>query len=122
MGSYLRRMRLQAVATDLTSLDLPLTVAECGRLGQAGRVHGMTQPAVSMRMDQVERQLGLHLLDRTPSGTRLRWAGERLTWRATSRPRPQMMAGRRPGTPTKRSRLPPRTGSRGGCLFAAPAD
>ena len=64
-------MKLPAVMPDLCSLDLLLSVAECGSLGQAGRAHEMSQPAVSMRMAQLERQMGLKLLDRTPSGTRL---------------------------------------------------
>ncbi len=68
-------MKLPVVTPDLTSLDLLLTVAEYGSLGQAGRVHGMSQPAVSMRMAQLERQMGLQLLERTPSGTRLTPAG-----------------------------------------------
>ena len=68
-------MVLPAVTPDLISLDLLLTVAEYGSLGQAGRVHGMTQPAVSMRMTQLERRMGLQLLERTPSGTRLTPAG-----------------------------------------------
>jgi DNA-binding transcriptional LysR family regulator len=64
-------VKLPAGTPDLTSLDLFLTVAEYGSMGQAARVHGMTQPAVSMRMSQLERQMGLQLLERTPSGTRL---------------------------------------------------
>jgi DNA-binding transcriptional LysR family regulator len=68
-------VKLPAVTPDLTSLDLLLTVAEYGSLGQAGRMHTMSQPAVSMRMAQLERQMGLQLLERTPSGTRLTPAG-----------------------------------------------
>jgi DNA-binding transcriptional LysR family regulator len=64
-------VKLPAVTPDLTSLDLLLSIAEYGSLGQAGRAHEMSQPAVSMRMAHLERQIGLKLLDRTPSGTRL---------------------------------------------------
>jgi DNA-binding transcriptional LysR family regulator len=60
------------------ALDLLESVAELGSLGQAASRHHMSQPAVSMRMSQLERALGLHLLDRTPSGTRLTPAGERV--------------------------------------------
>src|SRR5262245_62014834 len=38
----------------------------------------MSQPAVSMRMSQLERRLGLTLLTRTPAGTQLTPAGERV--------------------------------------------
>lgn len=64
-------MPLPAITPDLVSLDVLLSIVEYGSLGQAGRAHQMSQPAVSMRMTQLERQLGLRLLDRTPAGTRL---------------------------------------------------
>jgi DNA-binding transcriptional LysR family regulator len=64
-------VNLPPITPDLTSLDLLLSIAEHGSLGQAGRVHEMSQPAVSMRMAQLERQLGLRLLERSPSGTSL---------------------------------------------------
>ncbi len=64
-------VNLPPVTPDLTSLDLLLSIAEHGSLGQAGRVHEMSQPAVSMRMAQLERQIGIKLLERTPSGTSL---------------------------------------------------
>src|SRR5215469_14394133 len=38
----------------------------------------MSQPAVSMRMSQLERRLGLTLLRRSPAGARLTPAGERV--------------------------------------------
>lgn len=63
---------------DLVALDLLESVAELGSLGQAASRHHMSQPAVSMRMSQLERALGLQLLERTPSGTRLTPAGERV--------------------------------------------
>jgi molybdate transport repressor ModE-like protein len=63
----------------LTALDLLDSVAELGSLGQAAARHGMSQPAVSMRMRQLEKLLGLRLLQRTPAGTRLTPAGTRLT-------------------------------------------
>lgn len=68
-------MNLPPGTPGLTSLDLFLSIAEHGSLGQAGRVHEMSQPAVSMRMAQLERQIGLRLLDRTPSGTKLTLEG-----------------------------------------------
>ncbi len=80
---------------DLIALDLLDSIAELGSLGQAAARHRMSQPAVSMRMSQLERRLGVSLLVRTPSGTRLTPAGERvvgLSRRVLSEAR-AMMAG-----------------------------
>jgi DNA-binding transcriptional LysR family regulator len=63
---------------DLLSLDLLDSIAELGSLGQAASRHGMSQPAVSMRMAQLERGLGLSLLQRSPAGTKLTPAGEQV--------------------------------------------
>jgi DNA-binding transcriptional LysR family regulator len=63
---------------DLVTLNLLDSVAELGSLGQVADRHRMSQPAVSMRMRQLERQLGLTLLQRGPTGTRLTPAGERM--------------------------------------------
>ena len=63
---------------DLTALDLLDSIAELGSLGQAAGRHGMSQPAVSMRMSQLERRLGIGLLQRSPAGTSLTPAGERV--------------------------------------------
>src|SRR5215467_1208719 len=63
---------------DLIALDLLDSVAELGSLGRAASRHRMSQPAVSMRMSQLERRLGLTLLQRGPAGARLTPAGERV--------------------------------------------
>ena len=63
---------------DLVALDLLDSIAELGSLGQAAARHALSQPAVSMRMSQLERRLGLTLLMRTPAGTTLTPAGERV--------------------------------------------
>ncbi|MGE5132399.1 MAG: LysR family transcriptional regulator [Gemmatimonadota bacterium] len=63
---------------DLIALDLLDSIAELGSLGQAAARHAISQPAVSMRMSQLERRLGLTLLMRTPAGTTLTPAGERV--------------------------------------------
>lgn len=63
---------------DLLALDLLDSIAELGSLGQAAARHAVSQPAVSMRMSQLERRLGLTLLMRTPAGTKLTPAGERV--------------------------------------------
>ncbi len=56
---------------ELRQLELLVAVAETGSLGQAANRFGLSQPAVSMRMTGLERALGLRLLQRDPSGTRL---------------------------------------------------
>jgi DNA-binding transcriptional LysR family regulator len=63
---------------DLIALDLLDSVAELGSLGRAASRHRMSQPAVSMRMSQLERRLGLTLMERSPTGARLTPAGERV--------------------------------------------
>jgi DNA-binding transcriptional LysR family regulator len=69
-------MVLPSTTPDLVTLDLLASVAELGSLGQAADRHQMSQPAVSVRMSQMERQLGLTLLQRGPAGTKLTPAGE----------------------------------------------
>jgi DNA-binding transcriptional LysR family regulator len=69
---------LPPAAPDLLSLDLLDSIAELGSLGRAASRHGMSQPAVSMRMTQLERSLGLSLLQRSPAGTKLTPAGEQV--------------------------------------------
>lgn len=63
---------------DLTALDLLESIAELGSLGRAAARHGMSQPAVSQRMAQLERSLGVGLLLRSPTGTTLTPAGEQV--------------------------------------------
>lgn len=64
-------MPLPRRTPELSVLDLLVSVAECGSLGQAARRHGISQPAASMRITALERQLGLVLLDRGTTGSRL---------------------------------------------------
>jgi len=71
-------MVLPPSAPDLIALDLLDSIAELGSLGRAASRHRMSQPAVSMRMSQLERRLGLTLLQRSPTGARLTPAGERV--------------------------------------------
>ena len=68
-------MSLPSTIPELTSLDLLVSVAETGSLGQAARRHGITQPAASLRIRTLERQLRLILLERGPTGSRLTQAG-----------------------------------------------
>ena len=61
-------MPLSASFPDLTALDLFTTVIEVGSLGKAAKVHGIAQPSVSSRIQNLERQLGVTLLERTTVG------------------------------------------------------
>jgi DNA-binding transcriptional LysR family regulator len=69
---------LPSSVPDLTALDLLESIAELGSLGRAAARHGMSQPAVSQRMAQLERSLGVSLLLRSPTGTTLTPAGEQV--------------------------------------------
>ncbi|HEX5496255.1 MAG TPA: LysR family transcriptional regulator [Mycobacteriales bacterium] len=60
---------------DLELLDLFLGVAEHGSLGAAARTRDITQPAASAALARLERRLGLHLVARSPRGSRLTSAG-----------------------------------------------
>jgi DNA-binding transcriptional LysR family regulator len=68
-------MTLPARVADLAAFDLLLTVARQGSLGRAAAEHGISQPAVSTRIRQLEAQLGLALIERSPRGSRLTPAG-----------------------------------------------
>lgn len=61
---------------DLDSLRLLVDVGELGSLGQAARASGIAQPSASKRMAQLERRLGLPLLERTPRGSTLTAEGK----------------------------------------------
>ncbi len=67
-------MRLEHVP-DLDSLQLLLEVAESGSLGRAAAVHGISQPAVSARVQAMERLVGFPLLTRSARGSSLTPAG-----------------------------------------------
>lgn len=54
---------------DILSLELLTSIAELGSIGRAARRHGLSQPAVSTRMRDLEAGLGIRLLERSPSGT-----------------------------------------------------
>jgi len=64
-------MHVTRSAPDLESLEMLLAVAEMGSISSVARVHSLSQPAVTARMNLLERRLGLYLLERGPSGTRL---------------------------------------------------
>jgi DNA-binding transcriptional LysR family regulator len=68
-------MPLPSRVSDLSGFDLLLTVARLGSLGRAAAEHGISQPAASARMRQLEGQLGVPLIDRSPRGSTLTPAG-----------------------------------------------
>ncbi len=61
---------------DLASLDLLVSVAALGSISAGAGAHGLTQPAASMRLRSLERVLGVQLLERARTGSRLTPAGE----------------------------------------------
>ncbi|MFZ5440385.1 MAG: LysR family transcriptional regulator [Myxococcota bacterium] len=54
-----------------------LRTAESGSLSRAAKALEMTQPAVSKRLERLEKDLGVRLLERSPRGIRLTDAGTR---------------------------------------------
>ncbi|TDD71849.1 LysR family transcriptional regulator [Actinomadura darangshiensis] len=68
-------MPLAPGTPELADLDLLLSVERLGSLGRAAREHGISQPSASARIKLLERRLGLELLSRSPSGSRLTAAG-----------------------------------------------
>src|SRR3569833_216819 len=60
---------------DLEAHELLVAVAETGGLGAAAARQGLSQPSASARMRTLERRLGVRLLTRSPSGSRLTSAG-----------------------------------------------
>lgn len=68
-------MGLPSRVSDLAPFELLLAVDRLGSLGRAADEFGMSQPAVSARVRQLERQLGLPLIERSPRGSRLTPAG-----------------------------------------------
>src|SRR5215472_2092737 len=68
-------MPLPRLVSDLSGYDLLLSVARLGSLGQAADEHGISQPAASARMRQLEGQVGVPLIDRSPRGSTLTPAG-----------------------------------------------
>ncbi|SEG27011.1 ModE molybdate transport repressor domain-containing protein [Nonomuraea solani] len=61
---------------DLDSLKLLVDVGELGSLGQAARTAGIAQPSASKRIVQLERRLGVPLIERTPRGSTLTAEGK----------------------------------------------
>jgi len=68
-------MPLPQPLPDLAALDLLVSVGELGSISAAAAAHQVTQPAASMRLASLERALGLRLLERVRTGSRLTPAG-----------------------------------------------
>ncbi|MEO9224376.1 MAG: LysR family transcriptional regulator [Acidimicrobiales bacterium] len=69
-------MPLPQPLPDLPGLDLLVSVGELGSITAAAASHGVSQPAASMRLRSLERVLGLQLLERASTGSRLTPVGE----------------------------------------------
>lgn len=63
-------MPLPPGVPELAALDLLRTVIELGSVSRAADAHGITQPSASSRIRNLERQLGLTLLERSSAGSR----------------------------------------------------
>lgn len=63
---------------DLASVRLFLAVVELGSVSKAAARHGLSQPSATARLHKLERQLGVELLDRSPTGSQATAAGIRL--------------------------------------------
>jgi DNA-binding transcriptional LysR family regulator len=68
-------MTLPQRVSDLAAFDLLLSVARLGSIGRAAAEHGISQPAASTRMRQLEGRLGVALIERSPRGSRLTPSG-----------------------------------------------
>lgn len=68
-------MPLPSRVAELAGFDLLLSVARLGGIGAAARAHGISQPAASARIQQLEARIGVALVDRSPRGSRLSPAG-----------------------------------------------
>jgi DNA-binding transcriptional LysR family regulator len=76
--------RTDAVPFELRSLEIFLTVCEAGGMAAAARRLGMTQPAVSLAVGELERRTGTTLFDRSVRPIALTPAGGMLRQRASA--------------------------------------
>ena len=54
---------------DLLAVDLYVSVVQLGSMSRAAAAHGISQPSASGRIRTLERQLGVTLLERGPTGS-----------------------------------------------------
>jgi molybdate transport repressor ModE-like protein len=64
---------------DVGSIRLFLDVVELGSVSGAATRHRLAQPSATARLQKLERQLGVQLLERGPGGSTATGAGTRLT-------------------------------------------
>lgn len=64
-------MPLPPRVPEIGALDLLLSVARLGSLGRAAREHGISQPAAASRIRNMERLVGVPLIVRSATGSRL---------------------------------------------------
>lgn len=69
-------MPLPHSVPDLESLDLLSSVIELGSVSRAAARHHISQPSASSRLRTLESRLGLKLLERCPTGSRLTAEGQ----------------------------------------------
>ncbi|MBH1939198.1 LysR family transcriptional regulator [Streptomyces sp. AV19] len=68
---------------EISALELLVAVARLGSLSKAADELGITQPAASARIRTMEQRVGVGLVERSPSGSRLTEAGALVTiWAA----------------------------------------
>lgn len=60
---------LTADGLDVSAVRLFLSIVELGSVSKAARRHGIAQPSATVKLHKLERQLGVQLLDRSPSGS-----------------------------------------------------
>lgn len=65
-------------ALDVSAMRLFLGVVELGSVSKAATRHGLAQPSATAKLQKLERQLGVQLLERGPSGSVATAAGMRL--------------------------------------------
>lgn len=75
IGLYAHTMALPQSFPDLLGLELFLSVVREGSVSKAAAAHQISQPSASNRIKTLERQLGVVLLDRSPSGSQPTAAG-----------------------------------------------
>ena len=68
-------MALSPRVPELDALELLIAVAATGSLGRAGVERGISQPAVSARIQRMEQVVGLPLVQRSARGSSLTSAG-----------------------------------------------
>ncbi|MBB3663886.1 MULTISPECIES: LysR family transcriptional regulator [Prauserella salsuginis group] len=71
-------MVLPSKMPQLADLDLLLSVEDYGSVGKAAQAHSLSQPAASIRLSAMERRLGIRLLERSPTGSKLTEDGKTL--------------------------------------------